>query len=138
MEQAGETVDERKQKQDDAALLEMALKLGRGQFKLAVPLMSNGKQFAEIEYDFNQLTGWEYAEAMDADTDFKPRNAFSMTDRQALALFGMAVEKKMDRAVDNYDVKRGLSIQDAIKAVQITNVFFAACSRAGNNRITNL
>lgn len=104
-----------------------------GTFKLAVPFRSDGYDISELHYDFKALTGVEYANAMDADNS-RNTDSFRMTNKQALTLFATAAAKKTEH-VDKDDVLRGLSIDDAIKAVQITTVFFVLSSRAGNTRI---
>ena len=114
---------------------DVANQFGSGKMTLNKPICSNNKEFKELEYDFTSLTGWEFADAMDSDRD-GDRNAFKLTDKQALALFAAAAAKKTQDA-DAYDIKRNLLIEDAIKAIQIAAVFFVASSRAGNSRITN-
>lgn len=104
-----------------------------GTFKLAVPFRSDGYDITELHYDFKALTGVEYANAMDSDNS-RNTDSFRMTNKQALSLFATAAAKKTEH-VDKDDVMRGLSIDDAIKAVQITTVFFVLSSRAGNTRI---
>lgn len=118
--------------------------LGKGKMTLAVPIRGRGKDISELHFDFTALTGWEYAEAMDADAN--TGNIFRISNRQALALFALSASKfttvkndagEDERALDAIDIKQRLGAQDAVKAVQLATVFFSASTRAGNNRITN-
>ena len=112
-----------------------ASQFSSGTLTLIDPIRDGQRTVTELHYDFCRLTGWEYADAMDSDRE-GDKNAFRLTNRQALALFAAAAAKQTE-GLDVTDIKQRLSIRDAIKAAQIATVFFVASSRAGNERITN-
>lgn len=114
---------------------EMAKMCRKGKLKLAMPILASGKEVDELEYDFGKLTGWDFANAVDGATSAKS-SAFRLTQRQALMLFAAAAEKCND-GVDAEDIKRRMSIDDAIKATQIAALFFNTSSQVGNMRMSN-
>ena len=101
---------------------------------MSTPIHADDRDVKELEYDFLALSSFEYAECMDRDTGTR-NNTFNMTNKQALNLFAAAAARKT-KGVDAADVRRGLSVADAVKAVQIATTFFVACSQEGNKRIT--
>ena len=113
---------------------EAVIQLSRGKIGLAVPILADDKEVKELTYDFRALTGMELADAMDKGAAGGGGNAFRITNRQALEVFAAAAAKETE-GVDAGDIKRGLSSQDAIKAVQLATVFFVASSQAANGRI---
>ena len=122
-----------REQQEDAVnkVIEM---YGAGKLELAVPIKSRDKEINELEWDFTILTGKEYVQALDADR--AAPNAFTLTNTQALAFFAAAAARKT-AGLDTRDIRDRLGMQDAVKAIQIAQVFYAACNRAGNARITN-
>lgn len=114
---------------------EMARMCRKGKLKLESPILASGKEVSELEYDFGKLTGWDFANAVDGAASAKS-SAFRLTQRQALMLFAAAAEKCND-GVDAEDIKRRMSIDDAIKATQIAALFFNTSSQAGNLRMSN-
>ena len=122
------------QAEKQATPQDVVAQVARGKLVLDTPILSKGENVTELHYDFLALTGFEYADAMDSDATSKS-DSFHLTNRQALSLFAAAAVKKTE-SIDREVVIRGLSISDAIKAVQIATVFFVASSRAGNRRIT--
>jgi len=113
---------------------EQLRKLAHGKMQLETPIRAGGKDVAELEYDFQRLTGWEYAEAMDSDNS--AANMFRISSRQAFALFATAAGKATS-GIDAIDIKERMGSTDAIKAVQLATIFFVAAARAGNKRISN-
>ena len=79
----------------------------------------------ELNYDFCALTSLEMMDALDADGG---ANLFGITNRQALFLFA-ATAGKCNEKVDEKDVRQRLSSADAVKAVQLAKLFYAASSR---------
>ena len=108
----------------------------RGKLKLAAPIHADDKDFDELEYDFRALTSREYAECMDRDIVTR-NNTFNMTNTQALNLFAAAAAKKT-KGLDAADIRRGLSVPDAIQVAQIAVTFFVACTQEGNKRIMSV
>lgn len=131
--EAGEfTEAEKKQAVTDPN--EQLRKLAHGKMELEITIRAGGKDVTELEYDFQKLTGWEYAEAMDSDNS--ATNMFRISSRQALALFASAAGKATP-GIDATDIKERMGSTDAIKAVQLATIFFVAAARAGNKRISN-
>ena len=109
-------------------------KLGKGKLKLEVPIRAGGQNVEELNYDFTQLTGVEYADALDKYPEGS--NGFQITQKQALSLFAVAAGKATDK-VDAVDVMRGITCKDAVTATRVTRLFFEYSSRMGDMRITN-
>lgn len=110
---------------------ERARRTRKGSLKLETPIRAGGEDITELHFDFGSLSCAEIAEAMDGDA--KANNTFRITWKQAMQLFAAAAAKGTEKA-DGIDILRDLKVQDAIKAVQVTTVFFIACSQAGNER----
>lgn len=116
--------------------------IAKGGLKLEKPILAAGREITELHWDFRNLTGWEYASALDSDD--AGVNAFRITNKQALSLFAAAAAKAtvvknengMDiHPLDARDIKERMGINDTIKAVQHATVFFITSARAGNKRI---
>ena len=127
---------ENEEKTTDVKTPEQAvIRLSSGKMALAVPFLADDKEVKELDYDFQALTGMELADAMDKGAAGMGGSAFRISSRQAMEVFAAAAAKCTD-GVDAADIRRGLSSQDVIKAVQLATVFFVASSQAGNGRIT--
>lgn len=113
---------------------EIARMVAKGEMRLAVPIRASGKDISALIYDFTKLTGWEFAQALDRDGSGKT-DAFRLTQMQALELFAAAAAK-MTPDIDAEDIRRRMSIEDAIKAAQVAVSFFSFTSQAANARIT--
>ena len=113
---------------------EAAEKVSKGRFKLLVPIEDGEKKYDELMYDFNRLTGWELARAIDSGAD-RNANPSNVTDTQALALFAVAAAK-CTGGLDEKDIKERLSAQDAIAAISVASIFFKGSLLAGSLRIT--
>ena len=109
------------------------MKSGKGRLKLETPINAGGEEITELVYDFTELTGLEYTDAMDS--DMNAENPFRVTRRQALALFAKAAAKQMQR-IDMQDILAGLGMTDAVEAVELASLFFSASTRAGRMRIS--
>ncbi len=124
--------------------MEMAKKLAqqnerkseRGRLELSEPLKDGDREFTELKYDFMKLTGVEYAEAMDEGIGSN-RNSFKISNAQALRLFCAAAAKCQDGLFPN-DIQDGLSMADALAAINISTLFFTTASRAANFRIMSM
>ena len=112
-----------------------AIREGKGVLKLETPIRAASEDIEELIYDFTDLTGMEYIDAMD--TDPNAANAFKITNRQALALFAKAAAKKTDK-VDMRDIIEQIGATDAVEGVQLAMLFFRASSTAGRMRISKM
>lgn len=110
-----------------------AMKEGRGKLELKSPFSVGDTEITELEYDFNELTGLEYADAMDSDA--KANTAYKVTYRQGLALFACAAAKQTP-GVDMRDILEKLGAEDSVEAVQLGTLFFSVSTREGQLRIS--
>lgn len=106
---------------------------GKGRLKLETPIISGENEITELVYDFTEMTGLEYAAAMDNDAN--AQQIYRITYRQGLALFATAAAKQTE-GVDMRDIMEGIGLTDAVEGVQLATSFFAASTRAGRLRIT--
>ena len=113
---------------------EAAEKVSKGRFKLLVPIEDGEQKNDELVYDFNRLTGWELARAIDSGAD-RNANPSNVTDTQALSLFAVAAAK-CTGGLDEKEIKERLSAQDAIAAISVASIFFKGSLLAGSLRIT--
>lgn len=128
------TIQERLEK--ERAILRDATEViaeGKGRLKLEMPFTVGERTYEELIYDFMDLKGFEYADAMG--TDPQADNAYRITQRQALALFAKAAAKQTD-GLDMQDIQSELGITDAVEGVQLATLFFNASTRAGRMRIS--
>ena len=108
------------------------IKTGAGRLKLEKPITARDKEVEELIYDFTDMTGLEYTEAMDGGK--RSDNIYVITYRQALNLFAKAAAKKTED-LDEHDIVERLGMTDALEAVQLATLFFSASTRAGRRRI---
>ena len=113
-----------------------AMKEGKGRLGLETPIVSGEKTVTELAYDFTELTGMEYTEAMDADPNSNAQNLYRLTYRQGLALFAKAAAKQSDGLLDMQDIVSRIGATDAAEGVQLATIFFGASIRAGQKRIS--
>lgn len=59
-----EQIEEKKAKNKEA---QAAMSEGKGRLKLETPIRAGDEEIKELIYDFNELTGIEYTDAMDSD-----------------------------------------------------------------------
>lgn len=114
---------------------EQIRRFGRGKMTLRTPILADNRQVEELIFDFTALTGREYVDALDSDP--KAMNAFRVSNAQAFALFTKAAAKATD-GIDETDIRERMGAMDCVKATQLAVVFFNACNRAGNMRISDL
>lgn len=110
-----------------------AMSEGKGVLRLEKPILSGDKEITELPYDFNELTGTEYTDAMDCDPN--AQQIYRITYRQALALFATAAAKQSDR-LDRRDIIERIGGTDGQVGVQLATLFFSASTRAGQLRIS--
>lgn len=123
-----EQTNEKPQEQPAPITLSM---ISKGTLELAMPIRARSRDVTELHYDFTKLTGWEYAEAMDADPT--ARNVFVVTKKQAICLFAAAAAK-VTPDVDARDIKERIGLADAQRAVQVATLFLTTSAReAGKN-----
>lgn len=108
-------------------------KLSRGMLTLLHPIRARGRDVTELKYDFTNLTGMEYANAM---ASSRHADAFQINTMQAFHLFCATAEKE-NPDIAAVDIMRDLKAEDAVKAVQAAQIFFDLTSRAGNKRVSN-
>lgn len=125
-----EQIEERKAR---SKMANEAMAEGKGRLELETPILSGDEEIKELIYDFTELTGMEYADAMDSDPN--AQQIYKITYRQALALFARAAAKQTDR-VDARDIVERIGMTDAVEAVQLATLFFSASTRAGRLRIS--
>ena len=125
-----EQIEERKAKNKEA---QAAMSEGKGRLKLETPIRAGDEEIEELIYDFNELTGIEYTDAMDS--DINAQQIYRITYRQALALFAKAAAKQTEK-VDARDIIERIGMTDAVEAVQLATLFFSASTRAGRLRIS--
>lgn len=133
--------NEKEQQEELKKLLdpkEQMKRYGSGIMQLHTPI-KNGKdadgnpiQIKELRFDFQKLTGMEYAEAMDMDS--KSVNNFRLSATQGLCLFAAAAAKETP-GLDATDIRRGLDITDAQNAIQRATIFFVASAREAEKNI---
>lgn len=109
--------------------------VSRGKIKLVMPIMDGDKEYKELAYDFNKLTGWELARAIDTGADLRTRNSGNISDREALCLFSAAAAKC--NGLDAKDVQERIGPVDAILAINTASVFFRGSLMAGFLRIAS-
>ena len=110
-----------------------AMSQGKGRLRLEKPIMSGDEEITELVYDFMEMTGVEYTDAMDSDQN--ATGTYRITYRQALALFAKAAAKQTER-LDMQDILSKIGVTDAVEATQLATLFFNASTRAGRLRIT--
>ena len=110
-----------------------AIMAGKGIFKLEKPIKSGEEEITELPYDFTELTGLEFIDAMDSDPNAS--QIFKITSRQALALFATAAAKEVP-SLDKRDIMERIGMTDAVEVTQLATLFFSASTRAGRLRIS--
>lgn len=110
-----------------------ALMQGKGIFKLEKPIKSGEEEVTELAYDFTEMTGLEYTDAMDSDPNAS--QIFKITNRQALSLFAAAAAKQTP-LLDRRDIEERIGMTDAVEVIQLATLFFSASTRAGRLRIS--
>lgn len=114
--------------------LEAAETVSSGKFKLKTPIRDGEKEYTELKYDFNALTAWELARAIDTGINGK-NDPFNVTDVQALSLFAAAAAKATE-GLDATDIRERMGGADGIAAIRVAAIFFNGSSLAGSLRFT--
>lgn len=128
--------DNEKDKLDvQASVLETTEKVASGKYRLVQPIKDGDRVYEELEYDFNKLTGWELARALNAGSDRTGSNPTAITEMQALALFAAAAGKCTE-GLDATDIRERMGAADAIAVIGMATVFFRGSLLAGSLRIT--
>lgn len=123
-------MSEKEARKNEAPVITVDM-ISKGTLELAKPIRARSEDVDKLHYDFLQLTGWEYAQAMDSDPGAK--NVFITTKKQGLALFAAAAAK-CTRNVDAKDILERIGISDAQNAARIATLFLNASAReAGRN-----
>ena len=125
---------EQTQKPEAMTPVDVAEKVSTGKFKLASPIEDGDQRYEELTDDFNSLTGWELANAMD-EGGKKSGNPTEITDTQALSLFAAAAAKRTG-GLDATDIRDRMGALDAIAAISTAKIFFRGTLLAGSLRIT--
>lgn len=128
-EKKAELIRETQKKQREA--LEAAGE-GKGRLRLEKPIRAGDEELTELIYDFMELTGSEYTDALDSDPRANQMNR--ITYRQALAMFAKAAAKQT-KGVDARDIIERIGVTDAAIGTQLAMIFFTASTRAGQLRI---
>lgn len=123
-------IEEERQKSKES--LEV-MREGKGRLRLETPIESGDDKIEELVYDFTEMTGVEYTDAMDS--DMNANSAYKITYRQALALFAKAAAKQTEK-LDMEDIISKIGMTDAVEGVQLATLFFNASTRAGRLRIS--
>ena len=110
-----------------------AMSEGRGVLELETPIKLGDEEIKELPYDFTELTGLDYTEAMDS--DMNGQQIFRITSRQALSLFAVAAAKQTSR-LDKQDIVERIGMTDSVIATQLATLFFSASTRAGQLRLS--
>ena len=112
-----------------------AMSEGKGILTLETPIRAGDEEIRELAYDFTVMTGLDYTEAMDSDSEAS--QIYRITYRQGLALFAKAAAKQTPR-LDMRDILSKIGMTDALEGVQLATLFFSASTRAGRLRIRKL
>lgn len=128
--QLRENIEERRERRRIAG---EAMSEGKGRLRLEKPIISRDEEITELPYDFTELTGMEYTDAMDRDPN--AQQIYRITYKQALALFAIAAAKQSD-GLDMQDIVERIGMTDALEGVQLATHFFIAATRAGQMRIS--
>lgn len=112
-----------------------AMREGKGRLGLKNPILAGEKEITELTYDFTELTGLDYTEAMDAGAGMGGRNLPGMGYRQGLSLFAKAASKCTE-GLDMNDIVSRISAADAAEGVELASLFFSESIQAGRKRIS--
>ena len=114
--------------------IEAAETVSKGKFTLKTPIRDGENEYSELKYDFNALTAWELAKAIDTGTSGR-NDAFNVSDAQALALFAAAAAKCTE-GLDATDIRERMGAADGVAAIRVASIFFNGSSLAGSLRFT--
>lgn len=118
-------------------------RVAKGKITLLQPIRAADQDITELRWNFRNLSGWEYADAMDCD---QSGGAFRITNRQALALFAASAAKETTirndkgeevHPLDAQDIRERIGIDDCAEVIQVAAAFFHASVQVGSKRISN-
>lgn len=127
----------RKRAEEERLRLEAAMEAmreGKGRLALEKPIRAGEREITELAYDFTELTGLDYTEAMDAGNG-GGRNLSGMGYRQGLSLFAKAASI-CNEGLDMQDIVSRIGATDAAEGVELASIFFSASILAGRKRIS--
>lgn len=116
--------------------LAMFEEITSGKIELTTPIVDGEKEYKELYYDFNKLTGWELAAAMDDGA--RGRNSSQQsgtTDQQHLCVFAAAAAKATG-GLDKKDIRERIGAKDAIVGINLATLFFRYALLAGSMRMS--
>lgn len=122
-----------KERRERRRVANEAMMEGKGRLELEKPILARDEEITELPYDFTEITGLEYTEAMDKDPNAS--QIYRITYKQALVLFAIAAAKQSDN-LDYQDIVERIGMTDALEGVQLATHFFIAATRAGQMRIS--
>lgn len=111
-----------------------AMREGKGRLELEKPIIAGDKEIKELVYDFTELTGLDYTEAMDSGIG-TGRNLSGLGYRQGLSLFAKAAAI-CNEGLDMQDIVSRIGATDAAEAVELASIFFSGSILAGRKRIS--
>ena len=111
-----------------------AMREGKGRLELEKPIVAGDKEIKELVYDFTELTGLDYTEAMDSGIG-TGRNLSGLGYRQGLSLFAKAAAI-CNEGLDMQDIVSRIGATDAAEAVELASIFFSGSILAGRKRIS--
>ncbi len=111
-----------------------AMREGKGRLELEKPIIAGDKEIKELVYDFTELTGLDYTEAMDSGLG-AGRNLSGLGYRQGLSLFAKAAAI-CNEGLDMQDIVSRIGATDAAEAVELASIFFSGSILAGRKRIS--
>lgn len=106
----------------------------RGILHLETPILARDKEIQELAYDFTQMTGLEYTEAMDVGNNGATQ-IYGISHKQCLNLFAVAAAKETED-LDRQDIVSRIKGTDAAIAIEAAKSFFTGSIRAGQKRIS--
>lgn len=114
--------------------LKAAETVSKGKFSLKVPIRDGEKEYDTLIYDFDTLTAWELAKAIDAGATGRGES-LSLSAASALAIFAAAAAKNTN-GLDATDIRERMSAADSVAAMRVAQIFFRGSSLAGSLRFT--
>lgn len=91
----------------------------KGKIKLNKPLQAGENEITELKYDFEKITGLDYAMALSFDKSSDGIQDLSV--KQMVALFASGLETE---GLDATDLLKRLDLQDMMAVVQVIRLFF--------------
>lgn len=105
----------------------------KGKIILNKPLIVSDKEVKELEYDFEKITGLDYANALSFDRDYN--SVQNMSTKQMVALFASGL---ITEGLDARDLMTRLDMQDMMAVIQVIRLFFTQKRYKADMSIVNL